>query len=448
MQDLPERCPQCGSDAFVVRGGSLLKIALTGATTDAVTDPFEAGAARCAQCGAGCDAFGGPAVTARLSRPVPVGFVLHAPGTEDERPPAGAPLCACGSTKAGLVLHGEAWSLMRNGRLVGCAYNTRAEIGDGHRWECAARPFGGCPPPTPPVLRSRAAALDAAAGALPGAGALIRAGERLPDGFPDGWAPRPTPVRLLPAPDPEAVDGLEHIDEAWLYRPRGAARTAELAVAGFLPRDLTAVYPRHPVPYRSGTRRPKCGAPHYSSWLNALNDPKQAVQWLLAGVWPCCAVRWSHAGFEPAAARAWISARFHQPDEASRWIAEGFVTADAKDWADAGVGSPSSARACAATGLPSKEILGWAWLWDGRKKRSSSPSRGPSPGPEHLAELLNWRSAGMDPRAARRWSAAGLTPAEAQLWPPGHPDHPSDEALAVLAALLRVGPGPEWDPSG
>lgn len=441
MQDVQERCRRCGHDAFVVRAGSLLRIAMTGAVPDAVnavTDPFEAGAARCAQCGAECGASGGPAVTARLSRPVPVGLVHHAPGTEDGRLPPDAPLCACGSTTASLVLHGEAWSLVRRGILVGCVYGTRANVGDGHRWECTARPFGGCPSPTPPVHRSRAAALGNAADAQLGTGALVRAGERLPEGFSDGWAARPTPVRLRAAGLPGAVDGLVHIDEAWLYRPRGAVRTAELAVAGFLPEHLTAVYPRHPVPFRSGTRRPKCGGPHYGTWLNYVVDPEQLALWFRAGVWPCCASRWSSAGFEPEAARAWIGARFHQPDEASGWIAEDFGTADAKDWADAGVGAPPSARACADAGLSAKETPGWAWLWGGRGKRSSSASHGPSPGPEHLADLLEWRSTGMDPRTARRWSAAGLKPAEVRRWPPGHPDHPSDADLAVMAAMFTL----------
>jgi len=279
-------------------------------------------------------------------------------------------------------------------------------------------------------------ALVNAADALPGTSALVPAGERLPDGFSDGWAALPTPVRLLPVGPPEAGPGLEHIDEAWLYRPPAAARTAALAVAGFLPGHLTAVYPRHPVPFRSGARPPKCGGPLYSSWLNWSADPEPAARWFRAGVRPCCTARWSRAGFEPEASRVWIGARFHQPDEASGWIAEGFDTADAKDWADAGIGSPASARACVDAGLSSKETLAWAWLWDGR---SSRPSRAPSPSPAHLTGLLDWRSAGMDPRAARRWSLAGLKPADARLWPRGHPDRPSDEDLAAMAVLLRYG---------
>ncbi len=55
--------PPVRSDTFVVRGGSLLRITMTGAfsfAVDAVIDPFEAGAARCAGCGDECDAPAAP----------------------------------------------------------------------------------------------------------------------------------------------------------------------------------------------------------------------------------------------------------------------------------------------------------------------------------------------------------------------------------------------------
>lgn len=431
----------CGSERVTARAGSVVRVGVRGEyphSADFQTDPFETAEARCA----GCGAVGGAAQAAALdaaaaragSRRLGVSYGEEATA---EQLPMDEPLCGCGSTAASLVLYGDSYVAVHGAAIVGEAYSPRADPDAGSRWECAFRPFAGCRPPTAAVAATRAAA-ELAVRAFLDRVPILRAGpEPLPAGALSGWPARLVRIRSVPARFPEPVAGMTYMDEAWLERPRGVDHAAALVRAGFSPMQLRAQYPSHRAAGRSGRGSDRCGGTQSSTWQHTGLEPGEALRWLEAGVWPCCASRYSEAGLGAAAAAQWIAAEFMQPDEAAGWDRLRFGAAEARAWADAGVTSAESARACRDAGLTPRSVLTWAWVWGGRRARSPRRFRGPSPGHDDLAWVLAWRRAGLDGRQAGRWDAAGFTPEEAARLPPGHPERPTDQDLAAMAAVLR-----------
>lgn len=431
MQGSRGRLCKCGSADVLVHSGTVVRVGVHGTiphSVDLVDDPFEAPQARCAECGGSRRRTTTAGVHDRL------GMTVDRPGSQLERLPMDEAVCGCGSTGASLVLYGDAYALVRDGKTAAGLLRPLADPSEGHRWGCALRPFGGCPRFGPTVASARADALRNAAAFLARLPDLTVGPEAMPRGVTDGWPARAGRVRSVKFADPPT--GTTFIDEAWLERPRAVADAAAYVAAGLPPSVLRAVYPVHPAPSRSGTARRKCGGEFAGTWQGAGLAPLTAAAWFGAGVWPCCAKRYASAGFGPEDAQPWLAAGFPQPSEAGAWADAGFGPDGAKAWADAGVTEPASAGACRDAGLSPAKIVKWAWIWGGRQARSSRRASGPSPSARDISEILTWQAGGLHGRDARAWARAGFTARESvEHLPPGHPDRPDGHVLAAMAAL-------------
>ncbi len=182
------------------------------------------------------------------------------------------------------------------------------------------------------------------------------------------------------------------------------------------------------------------GAPldEIPQWVASDIGPREAKQWIDAGVTAADCVAWSKqggwkafrrwagrasvrdfkgftagwaaAGASAAAATDWLAVT-NDPRIASQWTSLGMQSATAREWVRAGFGHPADAEVWLRLGLEPRQAAAWAASAGSDAPAWYQATRG------DLASVAAWRAAGAASGAeAWAWSHAGFVPADLPEW--------------------------------